>query len=108
MPKAWRGYSYTGASVMSSWLGRKDDAVDLLQQFLDKPKIVLPNTMYIEAGPVIETPFGLTKAEVRIMFIWVDEPVPVMTIIRMGRGLMMGVDHNKDMEWVGSSAGFYR
>jgi hypothetical protein len=57
--------------------------------------------------PVIETPFGLTKAEVRIMFIWVDEPVPVMTIIRMGRGLMMGVDHNKDMEWVGSSAGFY-
>jgi hypothetical protein len=24
--------------------------------------------------------------------------------VRMGRGLMMGVDHNKDMEWVGSSA----
>jgi hypothetical protein len=23
----------------------------------------------------------------------------------MGRGLMMGVDHNKNMEWVGSSAG---
>jgi hypothetical protein len=29
----------------------------------------------------------------------------VMTIIRMGRGLQMGVDHNKNMEWVGSSAG---
>jgi hypothetical protein len=25
----------------------------------------------------------------------------------MGRGLMMGVDHNKNMQWVGSSAGFY-
>jgi hypothetical protein len=25
----------------------------------------------------------------------------------MGRGLMMGVDHNRNMEWVGSSAGFY-
>jgi hypothetical protein len=25
----------------------------------------------------------------------------------MGRGLMMGVDHNRDMEWVGASAGFY-
>jgi hypothetical protein len=25
----------------------------------------------------------------------------------MGRGLMMGVDHNKNMEWVGASAGFY-
>jgi hypothetical protein len=22
----------------------------------------------------------------------------------MGRGLMMGVDHNKNMEWVGASA----
>jgi hypothetical protein len=30
-----------------------------------------------------------------------------MTIVRMGRGMMMGVDHNKNMEWVGSSAGFY-
>jgi hypothetical protein len=57
--------------------------------------------------PVIETPAGQTKAEIRIMFIWVDEPAPVMTIIRTGRGLMMGVDHNKNMDWVGSSAGFY-
>jgi hypothetical protein len=61
----------------------------------------------MEFEPVIETPAGGTKAEVRIMYIWLDEPLPVMTIIRMGRGLMMGVDHNKNMEWVGSSAGFY-
>ncbi len=57
--------------------------------------------------PVVETPFGKTKAEVRIMYIWLDQLLPVMTIIRMGRGLMMGVDHNKNMEWVGSSSGFY-
>jgi hypothetical protein len=57
-------------------------------------------------APVIETPFGATKAEVRIMYIWLEELQPVMTIIRMGRGLMMGVDHNRNMEWVGSSAGF--
>src|SRR5204863_139307 len=49
---------------------------------------VLQERMSFE--PVIETPFGLTKTEVRIMFIWVDEPVPVMTIIRMGRGPMIG------------------
>jgi hypothetical protein len=60
----------------------------------------------MEFTPVIATPFGDTKAEVRIMYIWVDELTPVMTIIRMGRGLMMGVDHNRNMEWVGSSAGF--
>jgi hypothetical protein len=57
--------------------------------------------------PVIETPFGGTKAEVRVMYVWLEELVPVLTIIRMGRGLMMGVDHNKNMEWVGASAGFY-
>lgn len=57
--------------------------------------------------PVIETPLGTTKAEIRVMYIWDREPVPVLTIIRMGRGQMMGVDHNRNMEWVGSSAGFF-
>ena len=28
------------------------------------------------------------------------------TIVRMGRGAQMGVDHNKNLEWVGASAGF--
>ncbi len=63
----------------------------------------------IEFAPVIETFFGPTKAEVRIMYVWLDgaaEPEAVTTIIRMGRGKMMGVDHNRDMEWVGASAGF--
>jgi hypothetical protein len=54
--------------------------------------------------PVVETPYGLTKVELRIMYIWLDELVPVLTIVRMGRGLMMGVDQNKNMKWVGSSA----
>jgi len=57
--------------------------------------------------PVIETPFGKTKAEVRIMYIWLDDLTPVMTIVRMGRGLMMGVDQNRSLEWVGASAGLY-
>ncbi|HXZ33371.1 MAG TPA: hypothetical protein VEH30_13915 [Terriglobales bacterium] len=61
----------------------------------------------IKFEPVIETPFGPTKAEVRMMYIWVDELLPVMSIVRMGRGMMMGVDHNKNMEWVGSSAALY-
>ena len=54
--------------------------------------------------PVVETPHGPTKVELRIMYVWVRDLLPVLTIIRMGRGLMMGVDHNKNMEWVGSSA----
>jgi hypothetical protein len=53
---------------------------------------------------VVETPYGLTKVELRIMYVWLDKLIPVLTIVRMGRGLMMGVDHNKNMAWVGSSA----
>ena len=70
-----------------------------------RSQYILQQKMSFE--PVIVTPFGPTKAEVRIMYIWLDELLPVMTIIRMGRGQMMGVDHNKNMEWVGSSAGLY-
>jgi len=54
--------------------------------------------------PVVETPHGATKVELRIMYVWLDKLVPVLTIVRMGRGLMMGVDQNKNMAWVGSSA----
>ena len=57
-------------------------------------------------APLVETPHGPTKAEIRMMYIWLDELRAVTTIIRMGRGKMMGVDHNRDMEWVGASAAF--
>ena len=41
------------------------------------------------------------------MYIRREKLLPVMTIIRMRRGPMMGVDQNRNMEWVGSSAGLY-
>jgi hypothetical protein len=58
----------------------------------------------LDFTPIIETPYGPTKIELRIMYVWLDELVPALTIVRMGRGVMMGVDHNKNMQWVGSSA----
>jgi len=45
-----------------------------------------------------------TQAGIRVMYIWPDERHAVATLIRLGRGKMMGVDHNKNMEWVGASA----
>jgi hypothetical protein len=60
----------------------------------------------IEFRPVIETPHGPTKMEVRIMYLWLDQLCPVNVIIRMGRGAQMGVDHNKGLAWVGASAAF--
>ena len=61
----------------------------------------------VRFAPVIATPHGPTQAEVRIMFVWPDggEMQPVISMVRLGRGLMMGVDHNRDKAWVGGSAG---
>jgi hypothetical protein len=58
--------------------------------------------------PVIETPFGMTQAEIRILYVWPagGQLQPAGTLVRLGRGAMMGVDHNKDQQWVGGSAGF--
>jgi hypothetical protein len=70
-----------------------------------RSQYILQERLHFE--PIIDTPFGKTKSEVRIMYIWLEQMLPVMTIVRMGRGLMMGVDHNRNMEWVGSSAGLY-
>jgi hypothetical protein len=64
----------------------------------------------VDFASPIETPFGATKAEIRMMYIWDSSMTTdlrsVTTIIRMGRGKMMGVDHNRDLEWVGASSAF--
>jgi hypothetical protein len=59
--------------------------------------------------PVILTPEGMTQAEIRILYVWPDgkELTPMTSLVRMGRGLMMGVDHNRDRTWVGGSAGLW-
>ena len=57
--------------------------------------------------PTIDTPSGPTKIEVRIMYIWDEGGLkPVNTVVRSGRGKMMGVDFNKNLDWVGATAGF--
>ena len=56
MPAALAGYSYTGASSISSMMGRGDDAARYLDKLLDRR--ILPNTLYTETGPCIETPLA--------------------------------------------------
>jgi hypothetical protein len=60
--------------------------------------------------PTIETPHGLTQAEVRILYVWPDGGAlqPAISLVRLGRGKMMGVDHNRNQEWVGASGAFWR
>jgi hypothetical protein len=94
-------YSFAGLGVVIA--PKKEDIAAIPAE--KRPYYILQERMHFE--PVIETPFGMTKAEVRVMYIWLEELTPTLTIIRTGRGLMMGVDHNKNMEWVGASAGLY-
>ena len=94
-------YSFAGLGVVIA--PTKEDIASIPSE--KRGDYILQERLHFE--PVIETPFGATKAEVRVMYVWQEKLQAVLTIIRMGRGLMMGVDHNKNMEWVGASAGFY-
>jgi alpha-L-fucosidase 2 len=54
-----QGYSYTGASSMEASMGRGNKALE----YLDSLSAYLqPNTMYCEAGPVIETPLSAAES----------------------------------------------
>ena len=94
-------YSFAGLGVVIA--PKKEDIEAIPAE--KRAEYILQERLHFE--PIIETPFGATKAEVRVMYVWLGELRAVLTIIRMGRGLMMGVDHNRNMEWVGASAGLY-
>jgi hypothetical protein len=94
-------YSFAGLGVVIAPTKEDIAAIPVKK----RGEYILQERLHFE--PIIETPFGGTKAEVRVMYIWLEKLEAVLTIIRMGRGLMMGVDHNKNMEWVGASAGLW-
>ena len=89
-------FSFAGLGVV---IGPSRDEIATLR---DSHQWILQRR--VEFAPVIATPHGPTKVEIRIMFLAGE---PVLTIVRTGRGKMMGVDHNKNMEWVGASAALY-
>jgi hypothetical protein len=93
-------FSFAGAGVRVSPSREEIDRIPATERrnFILQEKV--------NYGTLIQTPEGGTKAEIRVMYIWLEQPVPVLTLVRMGRGTMMGVDHNRNMGWVGSSASF--
>ncbi len=119
-------YSFAGLGVLVGPAQADLDAIPREQ----RRNYILQERMRFE--PCIATPHGATQAEIRVLYI--DRAVSRKTagvdaargteqtegasandplqqwelgplIIRMGRGKMMGVDHNRDLEWVGASAG---
>ncbi|UPT70518.1 MAG: hypothetical protein M0D53_15785 [Flavobacterium sp. JAD_PAG50586_2] len=60
--------------------------------------------------PIIQSPDGKVKAEVRILAIWKkDAPSPILAtnLVRLSRGEMIGVKFNKDKNWVGGTVGMF-
>jgi hypothetical protein len=55
-PEAFAGYSFMAAGAMHALAGRGDAAVESLHDFL-KFRGCLPNGLYRESGPCMETPF---------------------------------------------------
>ena len=96
-------YSFAGLGIKFNPTQADVDAIPAEQ----RPHYMLQERMRF--APVIETPHGMTQAEIRIMYVWPEggEITPVLPLLRMGRGIMMGVDHNRNLEWVGGSAALW-
>ena len=65
----------------------------------------------VEYAPAIRMPDGNgVKAEVRIMLVRPPEApelTPLLCLVRLARGKMLGVDFNKGLTWVGGSVGVW-
>ncbi|MFN3755098.1 hypothetical protein [Flavobacterium sp.] len=60
--------------------------------------------------PIIQSPDGKVKAEVRILAVWKKNdtsPTLVTNLVRLSRGEMIGVKFNKDKDWVGGTVGMF-
>ncbi len=93
-------YSFAGLGVI---IGPTKEEVETIPQS-ERHNYILQRRMNFV--PTIDTPEGMTKAEIRIMYIRDGVFKPMTTVVRTGRSKMMGVDFNKNLEWVGASAGF--
>ncbi len=98
-------FSFAGTGVI----------IDVTQADLDRvPKeqrhgwILQEKVTYAHALPM---PDGTgVKAEVRMMLLRGPKDqalVPLLPLIRLSRGKMIGVDHNKNLTWVGGTVGMF-
>lgn len=97
-------YSFAGAGVSVAPTREEVDGVrpDLRDRYVLQRRV-----QYADA---ITTPEGPTKAELRVMLVWRPneaKPRPVIGLVRMGRGRLMGVDQNTGLRWIGAGCNFY-
>ena len=95
-------YSFAGTGVIIN-LNRYD-----LDSIKDPENYILQKK--VSYAPVVETPTGKAKCEIRMLMIWEkDAPRPriINNLARLSKGEMIGVRYNKNKDWVGASTGFF-
>lgn len=76
-----------------------------IEKITDPENWILQKKVIYE--PVVQSPDGGVKAEIRLMYLWADgeEPKLCINLARLSRGKMIGVRYNKDFDWVGGTIG---
>ncbi|RIW13149.1 hypothetical protein D0X99_17215 [Algoriphagus lacus] len=95
-------FSFSGAGVI--FHVKKED----VEAVKDKDLYILQKKVHY--APVIQSPDGKVKVEVRILCLWPEKdesPTIVGNLVRLSRGEMIGVKFNKDKDWVGGSIGLF-
>jgi len=95
-------YSFAGSGVIIN-LNKYD-----LERIKDPENYILQRKVYYE--PVIPTLDVNAKCEVRMLMLWEpgeERPQIVNNLVRLSKGEMVGVRHNKGKTWVGGSIGFF-
>lgn len=95
-------FSFSGTGVLFH-VKRED-----IEAVIEKDLYILQKK--VNYLPIIQSPDGKVKAEVRILAIWKkDAPSPtlVTNLVRLSRGEMIGVKFNKDRDWVGGTVGLF-
>ncbi|GBD92091.1 hypothetical protein BMS3Abin04_02824 [bacterium BMS3Abin04] len=93
-------YSFAGSGV------KIDITKELLDGISNKQNYILQKK--VEYAPVIKTPDGYSKTEIRMMYLWKDKQILVNNLLRVSKGKMIGVDYNKNKTWVGANIVYHR
>lgn len=92
-------FSFAGSGVII------DVTKNILDEIKDKSNFILQKK--VNYVPLIQTPDGKSKVEIRMMYIWNEKPLLVNNLLRSSKGKMMGVDFNKNQLWIGSNTIFH-
>ena len=96
-------FSFSGTGVVFHVKNEDIEAV------IDKELYILQRK--VNYKPIIQSPEGKVKAEVRILCTWKKEdkePTLLCNLVRLSRGEMIGVKFNKDKDWVGGTLGLFK